>query len=423
MGQIQPNLRRTRRNPIPAVVVTVVGMLLVLGSHLLTVFTQPGRESDQTVPLFPSTVASYSWWTPQLAPATVDAALMVYQNGVGVEFLDLPQAVLLGTDGSTYRRLGAAEALSIPVDQGDPAETRLSPDGSFVVIAGAGGDGEVQVMSLADGAQRSIPIGAGRSAIPVGIGADSTSVLLLTSDASMSPLSDMNFRLHGTLGVLDLESGNLREYPGVSDVNSAALSPDGESIAADTENGIILVDVADGSVVDTGLGTAGMLLDGDAFSPDGVSFGYLTGDQLTIVDTSATTPVGRTVALQGTGYGSLVGWRDDRTALLHWSELDGSNASHFAWVDVDTGEQRMVSDYTTGFTGAALAGPDLARDLVATMQVQDRGVDQGVIPVVLALVLVGLLGVATWRLTPRRPRVAGDREPRAGTEEADRLGA
>jgi len=423
VSQIQLHERRSRRTPMPALLVMVVGVLLVVLPHLVSAATQPAHGSHRAVPLFPRTVAPYSWLTPQLTPSTVDAALMVYQNGVGVEFFDVPQAVLLGTDGSTYRRLGAAEALTIPADQGDPAEARLSPDGSFVVIAQAGGAGNVVVMSLADGKQRIIPIGAGRSAIPASIGADSTSVLLLTSDEPMSPLSDLDFRLHGTLGLLDLESGELREYPDVSDVNSAALSPDGTAIAADTEAGIVIVDVRDGSVVKTGLETAGMLLDGDAFSPDGLTFGYLAGNVLNIVDTSEATPTGRTVALEGTGYGTLVGWRDVSTALLHWSELDGSNASHFSWVDVGTGEQEPVSDYATGFTGAALGGPDMARDLVPTMQVRDRSADQGPLPLALALVFVGLLGLAAWGLTPQRPRAATARQPRAAEEEADRLGA
>ena len=163
-----------------------VGFLVAVG--VLTLLYGPGflagalGPATVTNPVFPSTIAHYSWYTGMLSSDRFDAATLLYQNGVGVEFMDTPQSVLLSADGSTYRRLDEAESLSIAEDQGDPAVSVLSPDGTFVVIGSAGRTGKVHVVSLRDGHTRAVTVGARRTALPLGIGADGRSVLLGTSD-------------------------------------------------------------------------------------------------------------------------------------------------------------------------------------------------------------------------------------------------
>ena len=99
--------RTSRRSLIPAITVAVVLILGVVVQAALASNTKPGVAT----PVFPREIAAYSWWTGMLSSSSIDAATMVYQNGAGVEFYDSPQAVLLGADGATYRRLDAAESL------------------------------------------------------------------------------------------------------------------------------------------------------------------------------------------------------------------------------------------------------------------------------------------------------------------------
>ena len=138
--------------------------------------------ANVTSPVFPSTIARYSWYTGMLSSDRFAAATLLYQNGVGVEFMDTPQSVLLSADESKYRRLDEAESLSIPEDQGDPAVSVLLLDGTFVVTGSAGRTGEVYVVNLRDGHTRTITVGTRRTALPFSIGADGRSALLATSD-------------------------------------------------------------------------------------------------------------------------------------------------------------------------------------------------------------------------------------------------
>ncbi len=159
-----------------------VGLLVAVG--VLALLYGPGcvvgalGPANASKPLFPPTIASYSWYTGMLSSDRFPAATLLYQNGVGVEFMDTPQSVLLSADGRKYRRLDEAESLSIAEDQGDPAVSRLSPDGTFVVIGSAGRTGEVHVVRLRDGHNRAVAVGGRRTALPLGIGADGRFVLL-----------------------------------------------------------------------------------------------------------------------------------------------------------------------------------------------------------------------------------------------------
>ena len=123
--------------------VAVSVLALLYGPGLLAAALGPANVTN---PVFPSTIARYSWYTGLLSNDRFAAATLLYQNGVGVEFMDTPQSVLLSADGRKYRRLDEAESLSIAEDQGDPAVSVLSPDGTFVVIGSAGRTGKVHVV-------------------------------------------------------------------------------------------------------------------------------------------------------------------------------------------------------------------------------------------------------------------------------------
>ncbi|PRY67304.1 hypothetical protein B0I08_107200 [Glaciihabitans tibetensis] len=376
---------------------TAIGLLVVALPYVWSA-PHPGTAE----PIFPSTVAAYDWWTSGLSASEMDAAIAMYRNGVGVEFFDAPQAVVLASDGSTYRRLGVSEELTIADDQGDPAPSVLSPDGTFVVVGNAGGGSEVTVATLRDNSQRSLDIGNGRAAVPVSIRADGKQVLLLVSTGSLSRYTDYTFRLHGALVSLNLDTGAVREYATLTDVNSAALSPDGARIVADTGDGIVLVDVADGSaqLLDVPVIDA-PYIDGDAWSPNGQRLAFLSGNELHIVAVSEAQPVHRAIPLTGIEFGTAIGWRDDTSVLLHTSDDPEGNRSSFSWVDTESGDTERFSEYTPNFTGAALGSADFARDLVSVMVVADRPADRGFLPLGVNSALALALGFVVWAVSPR----------------------
>jgi len=393
-------LRTSRRSLIPAITVAVVLILVVVIQAAVASNAKPGVAR----PVFPREVAAYSWWTGMLSSSSVNAATMVYQNGAGVEFLDSPQAVLLGADGGAYRRLDAAESLAIPADQGDPASSVLSADGRFVVVGKADGGGGVEVATLRGNERRSILVGDGLSVIPLSITADGRSALILTSETSLSPLLDSHFKPHGALSLLDLETGTARKYADLTDVSAAALSPNGTSIVADTGTGLAVVDAVTGKVADIRLSADAGQLDGDAWSPDGRRFALLGGSILRIVDVTTAEPVEEAVTLQGVASGSAIGWRDTSTVLVHTRAEDDTNKSEFSWVDVESGAREPFASYAPDFTGASLIAPDVARGLVPLWRVDDREADRGPPPLLLTIPLAVLVGLVAWIVTPRRRR-------------------
>jgi hypothetical protein len=259
-------------------------------------------------------------------------------------------------------------------------------------------------VTLRGNARRSILVGDGLSVIPLSIAADGRSVLILTSQTTLSPLIGPHSKLHGALSLLDLETGTARKYPDLTDVSAAALSPDGTSIVADTGSGLVVLDAVTGKVADIRLSAGAGRLDGDAWSPDGRRFAQLGRNILRIIDVTAAEPVEQAVTLQGVASGSAIGWRDTSTVLVHTRAESGDNCSEFSWVDVESGAREPFASYAPDFTGASLIAPDVARGLVPLWRVDDREVDRGPLPLSLTIPLAVLVGLVAWIVTPRRRR-------------------
>lgn len=390
------SIARDRPSRLPAVVAALAVAVLLWPLTSLT----PSPEGS---PVFPRRIASYSWWTPMLGEAQVGTAAMVYQNGFGVELGDVPQAVVLGADGSTYRRLGAAEARAVGADQGDPADALLSADGTFAVISGPGRDSSVEVLDLRSVSGREVPIGEGRSAIAVSIDSAGETVLLLTSDGDMSRYADVDFRLTGTLTALDLTTGASRDLDLGGAVRSGAVSPDGATIAAQTDDHLLVVDASDDRTLHE-LAPARGELNGDSWSPGGQRFALVEGRSLRVVDLAGGEAAERSIALPDETWSSLLGWRDERTALLHVSTDDGSNDSRFIWFDVEDGTSEELSAYAADpLTGAALGSADVARDLVGEWRAVDASASSPVGPPAIALVAM-ITGLVVWTITAARSR-------------------
>ena len=365
---------------------------------------------------FPERIASYSWWTPHLAPAQIEAATMLYQNGFGVELGDIPQSVVLGADGTTYRRLAAAEDRGIPADQGDPAQSLLSADGTFVVVGGQGRDGSVDVVDLAGLDTRSVAVGDGRSAVPLSIDASGRRVLLLTSGEELSRYADPALELRGELALLDLATSRLTPYELPGPAVSAAISPDGSLVAVDTEDAMLVLDAEDGRIRHERERLAGPLGD-DAWSPSGTSIAVVGQERaLQVVSVSDAAVGAREVPLDGS-YSSVVGWGDDEHVLVHSTQDDEDNDSRIDVVDVRPGAEEPVSRTVASYaqdplTGAALGAVDLARDLAGEWATSGPVGAAPLAPLQVALLAgIAALGV---RLLGRRPRPVGRGAPTIG---------
>lgn len=403
---------RAGRSILPALVAGGVAFALLLGPSAWARMTQPAANP----PVFPSTVGSYSWWTAPLEAGEIDRSLMAYQNGVGVEFMDSPQAVVLGADGATYRRLGAAEARTIIDDQGDPADMLLSADGTFVVVAGADGHGDIEVVTFEDGLRRSVAVGTGLSAIPLSIDAAGERVLIMRGDTALSAYTGA--ARSASLALVDLGTAEVSAYPDFTGVFGAAFAPEGGRIAVASDAGLSVIG-PDGEVA-ASVPFTSHGLDGDAWSPDGTRLaaaGSAGIDVFTVADSAITV---HTVPVEAMGYGTVIGWRDAGTVLLH--STDGGNSSRFSWVDLGSGDVETFAVYDPDFTGATLAVPDVARALVPQWSVVPREPDRGGLALLPPLVAVLVVGVLAWLLTPRRRRsdaAASDpRSPVHADEEA-----
>nr|BFF10336.1 hypothetical protein GCM10025699_16390 [Microbacterium flavescens] len=400
-------VRPGRRDPIlPALIAGALGFVAAVAPAAIASLAPP-PASDV---VFPDEVATYTWFTAHGDLGV--AASVIYQNGIGVEFMDFPQAVALGVDGSTYRRIGIAEGRSTPTDQGDPAAMVLSADGTFAVIAGANGHGSVAVQSFVDGTTREVEIGVGRSAVPLSIASDGDHVLVLVGDGELSRYTDP--AMSGTLAMLDLSTGDLLEYS-LERVTSAAVSPDGDRVAAQTSEGPVVMDAAGRDLRELPSELKGQALGDDAWSPDGTRLVTLVHESERVdepagrrLTTSATMQIsepstGATTLhrLAGVEYAAALGWRDDGTIVLQTYADD--NSAKFQWLDADTGAVETFSTYESGFTGASIGSADLARDLVPEWVVEPRPVDQGWTAGIIAGTMVGAIAAfAVWILARRR---------------------
>jgi hypothetical protein len=252
------------RRAVPALVGAVAAVLVLLLTGA------DGRTAPASGVAVPEELAGYSHLTGSVSASPPGPAVALWQHGYGVEFLDFPQAVVLGAGGDTYRRVDVAEGRAGGETQGDPAPMLLSPDGTRVAVGDHDLDRpDVVVVDLATGDTTSHPLPAGRSVVPVAWSADGRTVASLLSDEPTNPYSGQ--RITGDLGLVDTtpdaSDDSARVLDAGGSATAAAFSPDGSELAVERARRLSIVDLADGR--ERELEDVGVLAGPAAWSPDG----------------------------------------------------------------------------------------------------------------------------------------------------------
>lgn len=230
--------------------------------------TTPAEPGEVAVP---DQLASYSLLTGSVSASPPGTAVALFQHGFGVEFLDFPQAVVLGAGGDVYRRVDVAEDRAGAETQGDPAPMLLSPDGTKVAVGDHDtADPDVVVVDLLTGEVTTHPLPTGRSVLPVAWSRDGRTLAHVLSSAPTDPYTGE--RIAGEVGLLDL-TDDTTDMLQDDDITAVAFSPDGTELAveqadtAGTDARLRVVDLASGAERD--LDADGVLAGPAAWSPDG----------------------------------------------------------------------------------------------------------------------------------------------------------
>lgn len=407
----------------------VVGLAV---AALVVVLTGPGDSpAPAATPAVPQEMAGYSHLTGSVSASPPGPVVALWQHGYGVEFLDFPQAVVLGSGGDSYRRVDVAEGRAGGETQGDPAPMLLSPDGTRVAVGDHDIDRpDVVVVDLSTGDTTRHPLPTGRSVVPVAWSADGRTLASLVSDEATNPYS--GGRITGDVAVLDLTDGAAEVLELDRSSTGAAFSPDGSEVAVDQSGVVTVVGLQDGA--ERSLEVGGVLAGPTAWSPDGRLLAVTTTEPvpappgvdapgvptgLSFVDATGGGggDVPDPLLLDLTGPGRVLGWSgpDEVLTVLAVAGTDtccGDDQQTLSRVPLDGAEPRTLMRMSD-LTSFGVSRFQLASSLAASLEVVDPdAVDRGPWPWPLRGVLAVAAGLLAWwvaragvrRLRPGRVR-------------------
>jgi len=338
--------RSARRRPGPGPARGWLVPMLAAAAVVAVVFSigiapalpESAGRPDTGRPSLPDRIAGYSYWTQPVSSDPPGRAIALYQQGLGVELFDFPQALVLGADGDTFRRVDVAEARSAEGDQGDPAPMRLSPDGTRVVVGTHGAAGDLAVVDLLTGGVTRLPARADASVIPLAFSPDGRSVVARDQGGQTTPFGGSPNA--GALVRFDLVTGNVTRYPGLTQVTAAAFAPDGRELAVQNGSSLLVVDPATGAVRRTLAERGPPLRSPAAWSPDAdlIAVGPGVSRGIAFVDTSGR---GRATPAPVDDVEDPLGWTGPRTLIV-------KRGGTLVAVAVDDGTTRVLSVIDAG---------------------------------------------------------------------------
>ncbi|WP_432572034.1 WD40 repeat domain-containing protein [Kineococcus sp. SYSU DK005] len=367
-------------------------------------------------PVLPARLPGYSHLTGSLGDAPPGRVLAVYQQGLGVELGDVPQALAVGADGASARRVGTALERGAGDTQGDAAPMAPSPDGSTVAVgdwdtgtpgSAAPAPADVALVDAASGRTRTLAVPEAAAVLPLAWSPDSRRLAHLAPHAPAGPFERLAAP-GGRLHVLDTGTGRSTAVPGADDVVSAAFSPDGAELAVQRAGGAVDVLGPDGALRRTLPAPGGLLVAGAAWSPDGRLLAVQQDRRVAFAAASGAT--GEAVPAPVAGE-ALLAWRSAREVLVQDVGASSSaTAADFTVSRADLGTGALVPStrVPTARGNYAVIGLRLATGLaaraehVAAVPPADRG--RAPLPLRAGAVLAaaGAAALAAHRLARRR---------------------
>jgi hypothetical protein len=360
-------------------------------------------------------MAAYSYLTGSVSGSPPGRAVALFQHGFGVEFLDFPQAIVVGADGDVYRRLDEAEDRAGSETQGDPAPMLLSPQGIHVAVGDHDtGRPDLALVDRRTGRTSRYPLPAGNSVVPLAWSPDGTQIAYLFSAEPTNPYGGTP--IAGDVGLLNLQTGKAEKLPGATDVWTAAFDPDGTELALHHSGGTLEVVSLVGHSPRI-IQAPGRYLDGPAaWSPDGLllatttldrcrypELGPCVGGATEMISFVDATGQGRRVPdpLQVDVLGSnrVLGWTaPNEVAVLTETKLSDADPDPGTYwvtaVPLDGGDPRRLSAIPGG-SNYGVGRFQLASALLPDIRVRAASdVDRGRWPVPLRVAVALLTGMA-----------------------------